>query len=134
MPRQPKPEQIVTAAAALTIDSLGDLDGGIFRLLADCEIDAMLKDLDDRGDAVNNGDGKPRVLKIEVEVIIDRGIYIITPRVQAKLPPRVSGSTAAKMRMRAKGQPELLFQATNPDNADQGTIDFPKPPGEDADS
>jgi hypothetical protein len=117
MPRQ-KREKIVTEAVPLTMDTLGDLDSGIFRLLVDKEIDVLCKDVDDRAEE----DGKVRTLAIEVDVVKVNGMVIITPRVKVKLPPRVAKSTSAKERMKSKGQTELLFQPANAENPDQGTF------------
>ena len=120
MPRTPR-EKLVTEAVPLSMDTIGDLDGGIFRLLVDQEIAALCRDLDDRGEE----DGKPRQLEISVEAVVANGMVIITPRVKTKLPPRVSRSTAAKSRMKSKGQSELLFQPTNAENAEQPTFKAP---------
>lgn len=113
-----KKEKTVTQQVALSCDTIGDLDNGVFRLLVDKQIQALAADVDDRGEE----DGKARRLVIDVEVIKVKGIVIITPRVDVKLPPRVSNSTAAKERMAGKGITELLFQPTNRDNAEQGTF------------
>lgn len=112
-------KKVVTEAVPLSMATIGDLDNGVFGLLVDKEIDALVKDLDDRAEE----DGKARHLCIDIEVVVTKGIVIMTPKVAAKLPPRVSNSTAGKGRMRDKGQMELLFQANNSDNADQGTLD-----------
>ena len=120
MPRTPR-EKLVTEAVPLSMDTIGDLDGGIFRLLVDQEIERLTKDVEDRAEE----DGRPRRLVIDIEVIKSKGMVIITPRVDVKLPPRVSGSTVAKERMRSKGQPQLLFQPYNSDHPDQGTFDIP---------
>src|SRR5262245_34548136 len=96
----------VTKAVPLSMDTIGDLDNGIFRLLVDKQIELLAKDLGDRGEE----DGKPRRLVIDVELIKVRGLVVITPRVDVKIPPRISNSTAAKEHMIAKGQSELLFQ------------------------
>jgi len=112
-------QKIISDAVPLSMDSIGDLDGGVFRLLVDKEIDAIAKDLDDRGEE----DGKARLLLIQVEIIKVRGMVVLTPQVKAKIPARVCGSTSAKERMKGKGQTELLFQITNPDNAEQPTFE-----------
>ena len=120
--RRKAPEKIVTEAVPLSMDTIGDLDSGVFRLLVDKMIEGLAKDLDDRGEE----DGKARRLIIDVEVIKVKGMVIITPRVDVRLPPRVSGSTQAKERMKAKGQTELLFQPSNSDNAEQPTFEIPE--------
>lgn len=112
-------KKVVSDAVPLSMETIGDLDNGVFGLLVDKEIDALAKDLDDRGEE----DGKARHLAIDIEVIKVKGIVIITPKVAAKLPPRVSNSTAAKERMKEKGQTELLFQQMNRDDADQPTLE-----------
>lgn len=121
MPRKQR-EKIVSEAVPLSMDSIGDLDGGIFRLLVDKEIDSLAKDIDDRGEE----DGKPRQLLIEIEVVKVKGMVVVTPRVRAKLPARTAGSTVAKERMKAKGQTELLFQPANAENVDQPTFETPE--------
>jgi hypothetical protein len=115
MTRKREREQVVTEAVPLSCDSIGDLDGGVFRLLVDKEIDVLAKDVDDRGEE----DGKERLLKIEVSVVKVKGMVIVTPRVQVKLPARVANSTQAKERMKGAGQTELLFQPSNGKNPDQ---------------
>ena len=118
MARQRTREQVVTEAVPLTCATLGDLDSGVFGLLVDKEIDVLCKDVDDRAEE----DGKERTLNITVGVIKKNGIVIITPRVQAKLPPRQSNSTSAKERMKGAGQTELLFQPANGENPEQPTF------------
>lgn len=112
-------EQVVSEAVPLSMDTIGDLDNGVFRLLVDKEIDQLAKDLDDRGEE----DGKARTLTIEIEVIKVKGVVIITPRCKVRLPARQSNSTSAKERMKSKGQTELLFQPANAPNAEQPTFE-----------
>lgn len=111
-------ERSVTEAVTLSCETINDLDNGIFGMLVDKEIGLASNDLLDRGEE----DGKPRKVVIELELAYHKGIIVTTPRVQAKLPPRQSNSTGMKSRMAAKGQTELLFQAANYENPDQGTF------------
>lgn len=120
MARQSR-EKVVTESVPLSMDTIGDLDGGVFRLLVDKAIDMLAKDVDDRAEQ----DEKPRRLVIDIEVIKIKGMVVVTPRVDVKLPPMVSGSTYAKERMKGKGQTELLFQPANAENPDQGTFKLP---------
>lgn len=105
----------------LSCDTLGDLDGGIARLLIDREIEKAVNDLADRGEE----DGKPRKINMTIELTLNRGIVVGTVAVDAKLPPRVSGGTAMKPRAKAGGS-ELIFQPGNAENPDQPTLE----PGE----
>jgi hypothetical protein len=114
-----KREKVVTEAVALSCDTIGDLDGGVFRLLVNKEFEALCKDVDDRGEE----DGKVRTLTIDVEIVKKEGLVIIVPSVKIKRPPRRANATSAKERMKSAGQTELLFQATNADNPDQGTFE-----------
>jgi len=115
---KPNREKQITEAVALSCDTIGDLDSGVFRLLVDKMIDLLARDVDDRAEE----DGKARRLVIDIEVVKANGMVVITPRVDVKLPPRCSRSTAAKERMKGKGQTELLFQPSNGDNPEQGTF------------
>lgn len=111
-------KETLTSPVVLSCDTIGDLDGGIARLLIDKEIAKAVNDLDDRGEQ----DGKPRKVNITVELITNKGLVVGTVSVDAKLPPRVSNSTAMRPRMASKGQTEVLFQASNGENPDQPTF------------
>lgn len=117
MARQ-KRQQIVSEAVPVCMDTLVDLDNGQFRRVGDKVIRAVLNDVNDRAEQ----DGKPRHLSIDIEFIKVKGVLIITPRIQAKLPPYVCGSTAAKEKVEADGELQVLFQPWNADNAEQPTF------------
>lgn len=108
-------ERTLTAPVALSCDTIGDGDSGIARHLVDAELQKAVDDLMDRGEE----DGKTRMVNLSVELGLHNGIVFWNVAAQAKLPPRKSKNTAAKVRMKAKGQHELLFQADNADNPDQ---------------
>lgn len=109
----------ITHPVALSCDTIGDQDSGIARPIIDAEIQKALDDLADRGEE----DGKTRKVIIEIEIGLHNGMPYSNIAAQAKLPARRSRNTAGKMRMKAKGQHEFLFQADNRDNADQPTFD-----------
>lgn len=107
--------QIVTEAVPICSDTIGDLDNGTCRRLIDHAISALLSDLSDRG----HEDGKPRTLAINIEFIKIDGKTVITPRVDAKIPPRVAHSTQAMERIGDGGEVLTLFQPWNAENAAQ---------------
>ena len=108
----------MTEAVPVCMDTLVDLDNGQFRRVGDKVLRTVLSDVQDRADE----DGKPRHLSIDIEFIKVKGVLIITPRIHAKLPPFVCGSTAAKETTRVDGELEVLFQPWNADNAEQGVL------------
>lgn len=110
-----KREKVVTEAVSICADTLVDLADGMFRRKLDQLIKIVIGDLIDRGDE----DGKPRLLSIEIEFIKVKGVLVITPRAQPKLPPHVLKSTVAKERPKADGETEVLFQPWNAENAEQ---------------
>ncbi len=111
-----KRRKVVTEVVPICSDTIGDLDNGNTRRVVDREIATIMNDIEDRGEE----DGKPRLLKIQVEFIKVNGRLVITPVVDHKLPPRVVHSTSAKIVAREKdGLFEAIFQPMNADNADQ---------------
>lgn len=108
----------------LCADSLGDLKGGIARLLIDREIEVAIADLADRA----LEDGKPRKVAITLQLQLKDGMVIADIAAQAKLPARASGMTEARPRVRG-GKQELLFQTDVPENPDQPSVGDYEPGG-----
>jgi|ERR1019366_4100225 hypothetical protein len=108
-------QKVVTETVPVCMDTIVDLDNGQFRRVGDKVIRTLLSDVNDRAEE----DGKARHLSIDIEFIKVKGVLIITPRIQAKLPVYVCGSTAAKERVQADGELEVLFQPWNAENAEQ---------------
>lgn len=102
--------------AALSLETLGELDEGRARAVIDHEIAKAVSDLEDRGD-----DGQPRKVSIELVIVKLEGIAAASVKAQAKLPPLHTGATAAKFR-HEKGQPQLQFQTMCAEDPDQATF------------
>ncbi len=109
----------LTKAVPLTARSIADQDNGVAEHLINAEIDKALNDLADRGEE----DGKPRKVKIELEIAYHNGLPYTNVAAQAVLPARRTKNTGGKMRMKSQDQHEMLFQAYNADNADQPVFD-----------
>ncbi len=110
--------EVTTKACTVCMDNLAELDNGRFRRVGDLQLKVLLADIAERAEE----DGKARQLMIEVEFIKIKGVLIITPRVKAKLPPYVCGSTSAAEKVNPDGELEVLFQPFNADNAAQPTF------------
>lgn len=115
----------------LSLDTLGDLDGGAARAIIDAAIAEALRDLDDRGD-----DEQARKVEILITVKqMENGLVDTHVEASAKVPRRRTASTIGKIKRDGKQQTRLLFQDLAPDDPDQRTIDEalrpqPKPEGE----
>ena len=109
----------ISEPVALSCDTIGDQDSGMARFLVDAEIQKALNDLADRAEE----DGKSRRVMIEIEIGLHNGMVFSNVAAQAKLPPRRSKSTAGKLRMKSKGNHEMLFQPHNGDRHDQPTFE-----------
>lgn len=106
------------AQKSITLDTLGDLDDGSARLIVNAAIREAIHDLDDRGD-----DGKPRKVLVELELLkADNGLVVAHVAAQAKMPPRKTAGTIAKVAIQNQ-QPGLLFQDMAPEDPSQRTID-----------
>lgn len=101
----------------LTIDTLGDLDSGMARAVANLSIKKMMEDAEDRGD-----DEKPRKVVITVTAlkISDQQISV-SFSCQLKLPALQPKATVGKIVFR-EGEPAVLFQTMSPENPDQNTF------------
>ena len=107
------------AKMQLVLDNLGDLDGGNVRAMIDREIARAVADLDDRGQE----DGKPRKVSIEIQLTNEGNLITVKVIAQAKLPPLLSGTTAADISLIGpKKTPALGFQNMNPERPDQPTF------------
>jgi hypothetical protein len=101
----------------LTLDTLGDLDGGMVRAVINRSIRQALMDTEDRGE-----DEKPRkvVITISFEKISDRQIgtdVTAQVRLPALRPKATIGNIVFK-----DGEPSVLFQTLSPDDPDQQTF------------
>lgn len=104
----------------LTVDRLGDLDGGIARHLINDAISTAMKDLMERGER----DGKPREVTIKLAFEFSGDQIITDVRAKATVPEYRSGITVGKGRM-VPGKPNevgFLFQPLNPEDPQQGTF------------
>lgn len=116
------------ARTPLNLNTLGQCSGGQAEKIINAAINKAVADFDDRGQ-----DCKARVVTIEVTIGRDkpeREEAIIDVKAAVKVPPYRTGTTMAAI-MDKKGQPVLVFQEHNPDNADQET--FPSMDGKEDD-
>jgi len=103
----------------LSLDTLGDLDGGAARAIVDKAIAAAVADLDDRGE-----DDKPRKVKITLTLErSDSGLVIGHIEAAIAVPAWNTAGPVSKVQRRANGQIGLTFQELAPDDPDQRTID-----------
>ncbi len=104
----------------LTLQTIGDLDGGAGRAIIEAAIGEAIRDLDDRGE-----DGKPR--KVEIVLTFTRrpnGQVECDLEAAPKGPRRRTASTVCNVRMDlVKQQAQLLFQTQAPSDPDQRTLD-----------
>lgn len=108
------------AIVNLRLETLGALDEGRAQAIIDAEINAAIKDLDDRG-----GDGQKRKVVIELTMFRNKHERVeTTVKAQAKLPPRQVYPTDSKLTHHPKhpGQMTLLFNENSPANLNQKTI------------
>jgi hypothetical protein len=102
---------------ALTLETLGDLAGGQARAVVNAALRAAVRDLEDRG-----GDEKPR--KVTIEVVIEKvsrdGSGVLA-KVKAKtgVPPYETDPTFGDLQTGERGQPEMAFSPSAPENPDQ---------------
>jgi hypothetical protein len=102
----------------LSLDTIGDLADGTARAIIDKAISEAVADLDDRGD-----DGKPRKIKIEVELKqMDNGLTESAVQACAVVPARRTPSTVAKVK-KTRDKAQLTFQDMASDDPNQTTID-----------
>lgn len=102
----------------LTLDTLGDLDGGSAREIVNAALRSALTDLEDRGD-----DGKPRKVTITLHVhLLDNGQAAAKVDAKTTIPAYSTHATIANM-TRREGRAGLQFQGLAPDNPNQKTLD-----------
>ena len=106
------------AQATITLETIGDLDGGAAALTINNAIHRAVADLYDRGEE----DGKTRKVAINLDLTIKSGIVVADVLAEAKLPPYRTNSTACVVK-HIGGKPTLQFQTHNPERADQPTFD-----------
>jgi hypothetical protein len=86
--------------------------------IINAEIQAAVADLEDRGVE----DGKPRKVAIELTLtLLDNGSVAGHVGAQAKLPPRRTSGTVARLN-RKDGVSRALFNCNAPEDPDQSTI------------
>lgn len=119
-------------ATELSCDTLGDLDSGIARAIINTEIKRAIADADDRG----GEDGKARKVKIELSLVMSKGLLVVSVAAKAELPPYISNHTLGKVMERstkAGGRTKLLlFQENSPENPEQPSFDMKDEGQEDA--
>lgn len=112
----------------LSLETLGDLDGGSARVLINRELQRAVDDLYDRG----HEDGKPRKVNITVELLHKDKLITVKALAQAKLPPMASGTTSADVTLIGpKKTPVVGFQSVASDNPAQPTFPQFEEPEED---
>lgn len=111
------------AKLTLTLETLGELDGGRARAIINSAISRAVADLDDRG-----MDLKPRKATIELTLLKDKhDRVVIDVQATAKLPSYQTAPTIANPANLPGGEIGLQFQGDAPDNPDQQTFEFPPP-------
>lgn len=104
----------------LTIDNLGDLDGGAARQVINAALASAVYDLDDRG----GEDEKPRKVVITISLDkLDNGAITAQVEAIAKVPNYKTGTTICNLAVGPRNQRTLEFRGDSPNNPDQTTID-----------
>lgn len=100
----------------LTVENLGEMDGGRAGGIINAAINRAVTDLDDRGK-----DGKPREVTITLTMQqSDESNLIFTKvKAKAKLPEYATASTVAELKQLAHGEIALAFQPLSPHDPDQ---------------
>lgn len=102
----------------LTLETLGDLDGGAARLAINKAIAIAMNDVDDRG-----SDEKPRKVMIELKFTklknntVDTGVTVGT-----NLPKMTTWTTNGHIRAARDGEIGFAFSSESPENPDQRTF------------
>jgi hypothetical protein len=107
------------ALQQLSLETLGDLDGGHARAIIDAALQAAVRDLDDRGN-----DEKPRKVTIEIEMVKKEGLTLIRATAIPKVPTFSTGVTTGKLSIGPRGQSILGFQELSPDDPDQQALPY----------
>jgi hypothetical protein len=98
----------------LTIDTLGDLDGGMVRAAVNQLLAAAIHDLEDRGH-----DEKPRKVVIEVSLTkINEEQVGVVVSASARLPKVQPRPTITMLRLQ-QGKPAITFQSQSPQDPRQ---------------
>lgn len=87
----------------LSLENLGNLDGGAAGPLIEEELRRAVADLDDRGD-----DERKRKVVVQVTMFKKEGQAFVSLAAQAKLPPRQTRDVRGRTR-KERGVPRLLF-------------------------
>lgn len=104
---------------SLSLQTLGDLDGGAAGLIIDAAIREVLADLDDRGD-----DEQARRVSINLSLKKhESGLVEAHVEASAHVPKRRTAGTMSRLSRDARQQSRLTFQDGAPDNPDQRTLD-----------
>lgn len=104
---------------SLTYATLGAINGGAAEAIIDRAIDDALRDAEDRGQ-----DEKPRKVVIELTLVQqENGLVEASVTAAAKLPPRKTAPTVARLKKHANGA-ALLFQEHDSADPDQETLPF----------
>lgn len=99
----------------LQATTLAQLADGYVGRIVDAELEAIQKDLDDRG-----ADGKPRTLTIKLSLVPEgNGVVDIRANVTKKLPDHRPPKTMAKLDQRSGA---LVFNPDCAENPDQMTV------------
>lgn len=102
----------------LSVDTLGDLDGGAARLVIDAAIRTVIADLDDRGH-----DEKPREVIIKLTMRkMENGQVLAEVKAQAKVPEFRTAETVGIVQ-RESNRSVVAFQSFSPRDPNQRTFD-----------
>jgi hypothetical protein len=100
--------------------TLHELDEGRSAVMVDKEIALAMRDLKERGLKIEGGDGKPRVVKINLVLQEGEHENEVTAKVEVghKYPGKSTAKHVAKLR-KHKGEDVAQFQPLSPDDPDQ---------------
>lgn len=103
----------------LNARTLADLSDGAGEFVINRALQAAMADLDDRG----KEDGKPRIVTIEVSMMVLQGTPYVDVAAKAKLPARRSKITEILLREK-EGKVSCAFQDMNAERVDQASAIF----------
>ena len=110
--------KILSEPVVIEAATIHQLRNGAAERIINAEIQSAVKDLFDRG----GEDGKPRKVKMELELFLHEGVVLANVSAQFTPLPRRTKSTVAKMQCDDKGKLSCLFMPDNAENPDQRTF------------
>jgi hypothetical protein len=101
------------AREKLSLETIGELDGGRSAGIINAALKAAVADLDDRGE-----DGKPREVNIKLKLLKKKGNIFISAQAKTNMPAYQTDDTVGELRQTKSGI-AIEFQPLAPENPQQ---------------